>query len=350
MRWNPKTVLGASGIVASIYGVMTAIFLLTVDNTLSHDFTVNQNGGTLTQSQATQFGLGVLALGGIAGLVYFIAQVILTGVLTVTVGQGVLGRKETLGGAFTAAFSRFWPLLGVIFFEGLFLGGGFLLTAIVLIVIIVLLASAHVVAAAVIVGILGFLAAIFFAIMIGVRWLLAVPAVMLEQTGPLQAMGRSWRLTRGGAWRVFGIMLLTGLIVSIFSYIIQIPFTIAGEGVTFASVSSHHVTLVGAFIAAIGQVISVTLSAPITAAVIALLYADLRMRREGLDIVLQAAAAQPAGPGAAGPWMTAPGTAPPGAPPPGAPPYGAAPPSCGPASPGAGPYGPGPSGPNPGPW
>jgi hypothetical protein len=51
-------------------------------------------------------------------------------------------------------------------------------------------------------------------------------------------------------------------------------------------------------IISVGSVLSATLTEPVRAGIDALLYVDLRMRREGLDIVLQQAAraAQPAAP------------------------------------------------------
>ena len=43
-------------------------------------------------------------------------------------------------------------------------------------------------------------------------------------------------------------------------------------------------------IAAIGSIIASTVTAPISAGVVVLLYTDLRMRREGLDLTLRTAA------------------------------------------------------------
>jgi len=45
-----------------------------------------------------------------------------------------------------------------------------------------------------------------------VRWSMAVPALLAERRGPVQAIQRSWELTRGHWWRLFGILLVVVLI------------------------------------------------------------------------------------------------------------------------------------------
>ena len=86
----------------------------------------------------------------------------------------------------------------------------------------------------------------------------------------------------------------------------------------------------GVLISAVGSIVAGAVARPISAGVAVLLYVDLRMRREGLDLVLQTAAASgspPAGDEFASLWRpggpTAPlskSTGPPPAPPPGFPP------------------------------
>jgi hypothetical protein len=44
-------------------------------------------------------------------------------------------------------------------------------------------------------------------------WVLIVPAVMLENAGVRKAFGRSRELVRGWGWRVFGVILLTVLVL-----------------------------------------------------------------------------------------------------------------------------------------
>jgi hypothetical protein len=199
-----------------------------------------------------------------------------------------------------------------------------------------------VVAVGVIIAIVGGITALVFVVIIDVRWTVAIPVTMLEGAGPLKSLGRSWRLVRGGAWRVFGMTLVAWLIASVAEGIIRVPFDLVGGGLNVFNPQSHP-TVTGVIVSAVGDIIAYTVVTPLIAGVTVLLYADLRMRREGLDITLQAAASAPGQvpgmPGAA-PGMPAAG---PGGPAPGGP---GGPAGPGPAGPGGGPGG----GQRVGPW
>lgn len=48
---------------------------------------------------------------------------------------------------------------------------------------------------------------------LGVRWLVFIPALVAENLGPLQSLGRSWRLVKDRGWWTFGVgVLLPGLL------------------------------------------------------------------------------------------------------------------------------------------
>jgi hypothetical protein len=74
--------------------------------------------------------------------------------------------------------------------------------------------------------------------------------------------------------------------------ILQLPFTFIGS-----LVSSGGGFSAGTIIAVVGAIAAGTVTRPITAGVTVLLYVDLRMRKEGLDLALRTAA----GSGQAGP-------------------------------------------------
>ena len=130
---------------------------------------------------------------------------------------------------------------------------------------------------------------------IAIRWLFAPPTVLLERIGVIASLGRSWRLVGGSWWRCFGIVLLAQLLASVLSGVLQVPFIVGGLAIHDAG--SEAVALV---LTVIGGAIARTLITPFSAAILALLYIDLRMRREGLDVTLQRAAASgPTPPGGA---------------------------------------------------
>jgi hypothetical protein len=294
----------------------------------------------------------------------FIVDTVLTGLLTVVIGRSVLGHKITAGEAWQIARPRMAALIGATLLIPLILIG---LWAVYVIVLVVL-ALVH--APGALIGIfaaLGAIAGIVLTIWFLIMFRMAGPAVVLEREGPVQALKRSWRLVRGSFWRVLGITLLAGLIVAVTAGVLQLPFTIfgalAGGGNSMLPGTGGNVA--GILISAVGGVVAGAVARPISAGVAVLLYVDLRMRREGLDLILQTAAggaaptgdefaslwrpgaraAQPgAGPGAqagAGPGAPAPGAAAPGpgagpgsgpgaSPGPGMPPGPGAPPASGP--------------------
>jgi hypothetical protein len=117
-----------------------------------------------------------------------------------------------------------------------------------------------------------FCAAVYFL----VRWSLVVATMMAEDVGPIRGLGRSWSLVSGSWWRTFGILLIVGILQSIISYALLILFTL------FADIFST-----GDFRSALVSVGSTLLSAlvsPITTIAVVLLYFDLRVRKEGLDL------------------------------------------------------------------
>jgi hypothetical protein len=314
MKWNPKAILVPSAIVAVVAGVLLAVISYVAEREFFTHVTISSQGGTtLTPSQAGAFGVTIAVLFGAVALVSVFANIILTGILTLAVGNGVLGRKETLASAWRATRPRLGALIAAFILAALFIGLGWMIAVGISVGIgFAIGAGAHLAPLGVLVGVLLGIAATVFAIIVTIRWSLIIPVVVLEREGPIKAMGRSWRLVRRSGWRIFGITLLTEVIVGLASLIIRIPFSLAGGassltgGLGIAG-TSHPVapSVAAAAASAVGTIISDTVTAPLLAGVIVLLYTDLRMRREGMDIALQAAATQggqyPAPP-PPGPW------------------------------------------------
>jgi len=301
IRSNPGTILGASAIVSAVSGALTglAMFVLLRDvftgvtsTSLGDPATVD-----ITAHQVGQMIAAAFALLGVTLIFTAFTNIILTGGLTVAIGQAVLGRKEMLAGAWRSTSRRIGALFATVLLQALFLAGGWLAAAALSVGAGVLLGSGlHLVAAGILVGVLGVLTATVFAAITGIRWSLAIPVVMLERRGPLASLGRSWRLVRGSAWRVFGITALAQVIIGCVGGMIRMPFSIASGGsVFFAPVT--HPTGASELVSTLGSVIAGAITAPLLAGVVVLLYADLRMRKEGLAATLQSAAHAQASPG-----------------------------------------------------
>jgi hypothetical protein len=250
IRRYPKATLGLSAIVASFGAVIQFVLALAVRNSETGD--VFDPGPLLAL-------LAGLVISGLASLV-------LTGMLTVVVGEAVLGRPIDLGEVWRRVRPRIGSLIG----------------AAILVFLTVLL---------------GAIALILPGIYLAVGLAFTTPALILEGQSVTTAMGRSRELVKGDWWRVFGILILASIIASIVGGVISLPFVAAsGGGNAFRlGVEPVHLSTLALAVQAIGQIVSKTVTAPISAGVTVLLYIDRRMRREGLDVAL-ARAATPASP------------------------------------------------------
>jgi hypothetical protein len=275
----------------TFYGIASAAVSLALRGVLGN---LNLSSGqTLTHAQARHvlFQVFAIVLPSFLGLfaIAFLIELILTGLLTVVIGRGVLGHKVSMGEAWRIALPRLPAILGAVVLTALCIIGPWVVVA----VLVVVLALAHINAAAIAVGVLGGIAAICLTIWFSIMLRLATPAVVLERQGPARALARSWQLVRRSFWRVLGIMLLAAIVVGFASFVLQVPFTIVeaiagGSGGIFGL--AGHRAVAAVIIGAVGSVVAGAVTRPISAGVTVLLYLDMRMRKEGLDLALQAAA------------------------------------------------------------
>ncbi|MFB7834584.1 hypothetical protein [Streptomyces sp. NPDC056056] len=240
---------------------------------------------SLDAAQSSLVGLGP------ALLVTLMASLVSAALLTVVISRAVLGRPVSLGAAWQEARPRLLQLIGLT----LLLAA--MSTAIVLVGLLPGLLIGG--AAGVALTLLGGLGALVAVVWLMISFNLASPALMLERGGVVQSLKRSAKLVRGAWWRIFGITLLTQLLIFIFSMIIAIPFTIIGiavDGDGFSDMLSGTSTTFGwpfLIITGIGGVITSAITYPISAGVTVLLYVDQRIRREALDLELARAAGIP---------------------------------------------------------
>jgi hypothetical protein len=210
----------------------------------------------------------------------------LTGLLSSVIGRGLLGRKIGLSQAWQTG--RPGAVLGATVLL-LLLG---IAVPLPVAVVIVVLAAVHLGPVAVALGVLGGIATIVIEVLLVIRLSLTLPAVVLERVSPVAAIRRSWRLTHGSFWRLFGILLLTAIVVGVAGYVLTIPFAIIAAVISGSSLltASATTSVAALIISAIGSIVSATITRPVSAGVSVLLYADLRMRREGFDLTLRNAA------------------------------------------------------------
>jgi hypothetical protein len=249
IRRNPAAMFAPAAVLAVVRVAATAGLQL--------------GGYRFLNSVALQL-LGTFVIGAVLGTV-------LSGLLAAVVTQDVLGVRITARQALTRLRGRIWALLGLA-------------------------------VASTVLQTLGLIVLAVPGIWLWGLWAVAVPAMVVERTTIRGALARSRQLVTGMWWRVWGIRALAYLLASLLGIVVSVPFLALASAVTgsggLLTSSTSGSPAVYVLIISVGSVLSATLTEPVRAGIDALLYVDLRMRREGLDIVLQQAAraAQPVAP------------------------------------------------------
>jgi hypothetical protein len=127
---------------------------------------------------------------------------------------------------------------------------------------------------------LGSFAVVTFPVVVWVliRWSVAIPALFAEGIGPVTALGRSWNLVRGNWWRTLGILLVVVCMV----WLIQVAWFALFGGIA-ALLPGLSDDLRAGLVATVTTLVDAIVGA-ITPIAVTMLYLDLRVRNEGLDL------------------------------------------------------------------
>jgi hypothetical protein len=224
-----------------------------------------------------------LLAAGLAGLVGWLTGVLLSGMLAVVVGRAVFGWTIGPGEAWDRVRKRLPALVGLVALECLAL---VILSGLVGLIIAAVGAAANA-PAAVLIALPLALASIATVVYFDIVLSFAPVLIVLERLPVIDAITRSFTLVRNSFWRVFGIRLLTWLVVVLIAGAAAAPFDFVGHLLIGPTGSALTGATVGAVGAAIGRIIT----APFSAGVVVLLYTDRRIRAEAFDLVLQTGAA-----------------------------------------------------------
>jgi hypothetical protein len=236
-------------------------------------------------------------LGLLSAVIDGISNALLQGVIVGEVARGTVGEKLTFRGIWQLVRGRVGALIGWTFLVAL---AWIVAAALVIVVAAVLFALGPAgVVGGVLVLIFGFLGLVVLAIWLNTKLVLVPSAIVLERLPIRRAMARSWGLTSGYFWKTFGTVALIAVIVYAVAQIISIPFGVVGgivggifaptslsspDSASFSQVLTSQIgvnllaSVVGAIVGAIMGVVQTS--------VVALIYIDLRMRKEGLDLQL----------------------------------------------------------------
>lgn len=294
IRGNPKATMGLTTVICLAFLVpFTALGALVAST----------NSPLIPASARADLpdSLGGEASMGFAGLIgtqvptigLLLAQVFLIGLMAYVISQAVQGRKVTAQETWSGVTRFVLRLLGLLIVTSLLVGA--ILVGLGLLFFAVALGGGLAIgdsgtgsdSAVVVLGFLGlFLLALLLIggllLWVSTRLALAPAALVLENTGVLASISRSWRLTSGRqVWRILGIRLLATLAVGLISGVIQ---TVVQLSVFLLPEDRFFVGL--SIVNGLSLLVSAVITIPFSSGVDALLYIDQRIRREGLDVQL----------------------------------------------------------------
>ena len=277
IRANARVTLGLTAVVVVITQLLTLAAAL-------GPLAAASRLRTAPSDELTGGDVGAWTLaGGLSGLVGWLSGTLLTGMLAVIVGRAVFGSTIGAGETWARIRGRLPALIGLVALES----AGLILLCGAVGVIVGAIAAAGNVAATVILGFPLVLMSIAALIYLYTALSFAPVLIVLERLPVIAAMRRSFTLVRNSFWRVLSIRVLTWLVVTLIAGAIAVPFEFVGNLLGGPSVP----VLLGLTVGAVGSAIGRIITAPFSAGVDVLLYADRRIRSEAFDLVLQTGAA-----------------------------------------------------------
>jgi Membrane domain of glycerophosphoryl diester phosphodiesterase len=233
-------------------------------------------------------------------LSYLVVYVFALGATTVAVSDLYLGRDATIGTAYRATRPHAVRLLLLMLWTTLRVGGVFVAGFAVFFASIVLPAALGSPALAVLtllIALIVFPGMMFLALFMTLRYAASVPSLMLERLTAGAAIRRSIALTRSNLLRIFVLFLCAGVIAYATALLFQGPFLLGAFVAGEETMTAFWFRIAGVVSGSIGG----TFSAPFVIISLALMYYDVRIRKEAFDLQHMLSALEPPPAGAAVP-------------------------------------------------
>lgn len=279
LRFNPQVMFGYSAVLMA-FGIIAYSSL--------HSTFMRWSRDPLYDGMFATFGALVWQ-----SLMESLLSIVIIGFLIFTVVGAIQGKRLSMGEVWHAMKGKILRLLGLVA-----VGGMLTMLGMVALTSILGLAMWAFVDEGKLTGVI-FAFTIFIAVAaLGVGCVLcatiAIPVLVVEHAGIFTSLKRAFTLLKGHFWRSLALLILAMTIVGTVASVVA---AIATPGITFIFQSSGAITTEQALESAslmAAMVISSMLqviTTPFIAAFISLIYTDIRMRKEGLDIALIEASA-----------------------------------------------------------
>ena len=114
-----------------------------------------------------------------------------------------------------------------------------------------------------------------------IAWAFATPVLLVEGLRGRKALGRSHQLVKGRWWRTFGVLIVGFILAGVVTSIVQGAFLLG----IIIEPDNDVLVLV---LSALAGIVGLAISTPFQAALLTVVYFDLRVRKEGFDLELLA--------------------------------------------------------------
>ena len=287
LRRNPKATFGSALIVQAVIMLVTVLIVGLVT------FWAIDRIDSAPLDQKDAVAAGSVLAGALSAIIpialSLIASALLQAVIVIEVARATLGEKLRLGALWRTAASRLWPL---VLWTGLLTVALFIGVAVIAAFVVLLISVGGTAGfvAGVLVGIFGGLVLAAASAFLYTKTSVVPSLIVLEKLSVRASVVRSWSLTRGYFWRTLGVLLLIGLIVQVITQIVTTPVSLLmGLGAMLIDPNgtlSEETTYIVTALTLIIAIPVAAVAAVVQSAAIALIYLDLRMRKEGLDLEL----------------------------------------------------------------
>jgi hypothetical protein len=201
----------------------------------------------------------------------FLVLPLVQGCLAAALACAHLGQPSSIGEAYRSGLRRYWVLWGASLLQGLAIGSP----------IVLLSCGAFALGTGGWALICLAVLVIPYAAFLSTRWAVTVPGIMQEELGATGGLRRSWSLTAEDFWRVLGVTLLANLLAF---FVAELPGLAIAYGLPYVLPDAQ----IGPMLQIVTTGLSLILTLPLSMGVTVLLYYDLRVRREGYDMEIQA--------------------------------------------------------------
>ncbi|MFF1251218.1 hypothetical protein ACFVYC_01785 [Pseudarthrobacter sp. NPDC058329] len=284
IRRNAKAMLGAAVLAQSLAAILAAVITAVTATSLVSFEAWAENA---SPADLASLGLGFVAATLVVVVLTLFISTVLQGAMVVPVSRSILNRTTGFRQMWGLARSRAWALIRL---AALMLAAGSLSFLVLAGIAVALVSTMEGTGALLLIPLVPACIALF--VWIYIKLLVAPAAIVIEELGALDGLRRSWTLTRANWWRIFGITLVVSILVGVIGQVVMIPVsllpTLLGgvisphggteQGITIAVAVGVATAVLGALVGAVGYAFQTS--------VMALIYMDLRMRKDGLDISL----------------------------------------------------------------